>query len=57
MFRRTHLITSGLVLGWYLFAAAMGWRGWTPQLAGGMGGGRTSGGHGSVYSGGWGGGK
>ena len=57
MLKRIHLITSGLILGWYVFGAASGWKGWVLTAAA-MGGARSSsGGHGSTYFGGWGGGK
>ncbi len=61
MLKRTNAVTSGLVLIWYLFAAANGWKGWNlaaPTMGPGTQvRGTTSGGHGSVFSGGWGGGK
>jgi hypothetical protein len=58
MLKRVHLITSGLILGWYMFAAAAGWKGWVPAMVGGPGfHSGSSGGRGSITSGGWGGGK
>ena len=56
MLKRIHLITSGLILSWYVFGAASGWKGWALAAAA-AGGARTSGGHGSIFFGGWGGGK
>jgi hypothetical protein len=57
MLRRINLVVSGLIFAWYLTAATLGWKGWVLGFDGGSSGGRTSGGHGTPYFGGWGGGK
>jgi|GEM_PF-3287202 len=60
MLKQTNAATSGVILVWYLVGAASGWKGWVPVVvspAGTHATGTTSGGHGSVFSGGWGGGK
>lgn len=62
MLKQSNIFTSGAILLWYLIGAASGWKGWAPppgMMNGGSGfsSGSNPGGHGSIYSGGWGGGK
>lgn len=59
MLKRTNAVASGVILLWYLIGAASGWKGWTPPatMPGAYSTGTGSGGHGSTFSGGWGGGK
>lgn len=63
MLKQTNIATSAVIVVWYLFGAAAGWKGWAPAVgmmgSGGSGysSGTRPGGHGSFYGGGWGGGK
>lgn len=63
MLKRTSAIASTVILLWYVVGAVSGWKGWVPPPSAGGGGMHasptrgTSGGHGSISPGGWGGGK
>ena len=61
MLKRTNVIASGFILLWYAVGAASGWKGWALAVPvsgpGAHATGGSSGGHGSIYGGGWGGGK
>ena len=62
MLKKSNIITSAAIVVWYLIGAANGWKGWalSPTTIGSGSGystGSSPGGHGSIYSGGWGGGK